>query len=164
MFCPKWCRSPKNKQCFVQNDVDSQRISNVWPKYLTLGPKFYNFSVLSPRICFCFVNPKFRKIPAALDEYFAMAVSNRDLKPFWNFLWKIACDLGFASYLKFKISKVWIEVKLLKLYFVVRPWLHQQRIKKLNQKMASKKFKQQFDSFQRERESRPDGPSSLLIN
>ena len=26
--------------------------------------------------------PKFRKIPAALDEYFAMAVSNRDLKPF----------------------------------------------------------------------------------
>ena len=26
-------------------------------KYTTLGPKLYIFSVLSPRICFCFVNP-----------------------------------------------------------------------------------------------------------
>ena len=116
-------------------------------KYTTLGPKIYNFSVFSPRICFCFVNPKFRKILAALDEYFAMAVSNSDLEPFWLFFWKFTCDLGFARYLKFKIIKVEIEVKLLKIYFVVRPWLHQQRIKRLNQRMkrTNTRFKQQFD-------------------
>ena len=28
-------------------------------KYMTLGPNFYIFSVLSPLICFCFVNPLF---------------------------------------------------------------------------------------------------------
>ena len=42
--------------------------------------------------------PKFRKIPAALDEYFAMAVSNRDLKLSGTFSQKFACDLGFAAY------------------------------------------------------------------
>ena len=42
--------------------------------------------------------PKFRKIPAALDEYYAMAVSNRDLKPSGTFFRKFTCDLGFAAY------------------------------------------------------------------
>ena len=90
-------------------------------KYMTLVLKFFccNKMTITRRRSNLF--PKFRKIPAALDEYFAMAVSNRDLKPFWDFLWKFACDLGFASYLKFKIIKVRIEVKLLKIYFVVRP-------------------------------------------
>ena len=91
--------------------------------------------------------PKFQKIPAALDEYFAMAVSNRDLKPSGTSFWKNACDLGFAGYVflgflppggrlsheaysverydtyspKVKIIKVRIEVKLPKVGFVVRP-------------------------------------------
>ena len=78
-----------------------------------------------------------------------MAVSNHDLKPSGTFVLKFACDLGFAGYVflgllppppggrlsyeaynverydtysaKFKIFKVRIEVKLLKIYFVVRP-------------------------------------------
>ena len=41
--------------------------------------------------------PKFQKILAALDEYFAMAVSNRDLKASGTFFRKFACDLGFAG-------------------------------------------------------------------
>ena len=58
---------------------------------------------------------------------------------------------------KFKIIKVRIEVKLLKIYFVVRPWLHQQRIKRLNQRMkrTNTRFKQQSDQFVREREREP---------
>ena len=42
--------------------------------------------------------PKFRKIPAALDEYYAMAVSNRDLEPSGDIFQNFACDLGFAGY------------------------------------------------------------------
>ena len=42
--------------------------------------------------------PKFRKIPAALDEYYKMAVSNRDFKASGTFFQTVACDLGFAGY------------------------------------------------------------------
>ena len=47
---------------------------------LTLGPKFYIFSVLSPRICFCFVNPYFLAGIAAFCEILLLAVSKYDLK------------------------------------------------------------------------------------
>ena len=133
--------------CLISLEQTIRSPSCPTTKYMTLVLKFFccNKMTITRRRSNLF--PKFRKIPAALDEYFAMAVSNRDLKPFWDFLWKFACDLGFASYLKFKISKVWIEVKLLKLYFVVRPWLHQQRIKRLNQRMkrTNTRFKHQSD-------------------
>ena len=50
------------------------------PKYTTLGPKFYIFSVLSPRICFCFVNPYFLAGIAAFVEILLLAVSKHVLK------------------------------------------------------------------------------------
>jgi len=37
------------------------------------------------------------KISKALDEIYNLAVSKRDLKPCWTFLWRNACDLGFAA-------------------------------------------------------------------
>ena len=67
-------------------------------KYLTLAPKFYNFSVLSPRRCFCFVNPYLLTEIAAQHLDHTMAVSNHVLKPSGAFVWKLACDLGFAGY------------------------------------------------------------------
>ena len=54
-------------------------------KYMTLGPKFYNFGVLSPRIFFCFVNPCFFAEIAAQDLDNKMAVSNHDFKPSGTF-------------------------------------------------------------------------------
>ena len=66
-------------------------------KYMTLGPKLYLFSVLSPRICFCFVNPYFLAGPAAFFEILRLAVSKHDLKASGTFFRKFACDLGFAS-------------------------------------------------------------------
>ena len=48
---------------------------------LTLGPKFYIFSVLSPRICFCFVNPYCIAGIAAFFEILLLAVSKHVLKP-----------------------------------------------------------------------------------
>ena len=50
------------------------------PKYTTLGPKFYIFSVLSPRICFCFANPYFLAGIAAFVEILLLAVSKHVLK------------------------------------------------------------------------------------
>ena len=47
---------------------------------LTSGPKFYIFSVLSPRICFCFVNPYFLAGIAAFVEILLLAVSKHVLK------------------------------------------------------------------------------------
>ena len=38
-----------------------------------------------------------------------------------------------------------IRVKLKRMYFVVRPWLHQQRIKRL--KPTNTRLKQQFEEF-----------------
>ena len=48
--------------------------------YMTLGPNFYLFSVLSPRICFCFVNPYFLAGIAAFCEILLLAVSKHVLK------------------------------------------------------------------------------------
>ena len=48
--------------------------------YMTLEPKFYIFSVLSPRICFCFVNPYFLAGIAAFVEILLLAVSKHVLK------------------------------------------------------------------------------------
>ena len=52
--------------------------------YVTLGPKFYLFSVLSPRICFCFVNPSFLAGIAAFIEILLLALSKHDLKRSWK--------------------------------------------------------------------------------
>ena len=51
---------------------------------MTLGLKFFccNKMAITRRRSNIF--PKFRKIPAALDEYYTMAVSNRDFKSFWD--------------------------------------------------------------------------------
>ena len=65
---------------------------------LTLGPKFYIFSVLSPRICFCFENPFFLAGSAAFFEILLLAVSKHVLKPSGAFFRKFACGLGFAGY------------------------------------------------------------------
>ena len=56
-----------------------------WPRYLTLGPKFYNFNVLSPRICFCFVNPYILADIAANHLHHCNPVSKHDLKPSGTF-------------------------------------------------------------------------------
>ena len=45
-----------------------------------IGLKFYIFSVLSPRICFCFVNPYFLAGIAAFVEILLLAVSKHVLK------------------------------------------------------------------------------------
>ena len=66
-------------------------------KYMTLGPKFYIFSALSPRICFCFVNPYFLAGRAAFFAILRLAVSKHDLKASGTFFRKFACDLGFAG-------------------------------------------------------------------
>ena len=66
-------------------------------KYMTLGPTFYIFSVLSPRICFCFVNPYFLAGCAAFFAILRLAVSKHDLKASGTFFRKFACDLGFAG-------------------------------------------------------------------
>ena len=66
-------------------------------KYMTLGPKFYMFSVLSPRICFCFVNPSFLAGCAAFFAILRLAVSKHVLKASGTFFRKFACDLGFAG-------------------------------------------------------------------
>ena len=55
------------------------------------------FSVLSPQICFCFVNPYFLAGIAAFYEILLLAVSKHDLKPSATFCRKFACDLGFAG-------------------------------------------------------------------
>ena len=57
-------------------------------KYMTLAPKFFLCSKMAVTRRRSNLFPKFWKIPAALDEYFAMAVSNRDLKPSGTFFWK----------------------------------------------------------------------------
>ena len=54
-------------------------------KYMTSGPKLYNFSVLSPRICFYFVNLYFLVQIATFFEIFKLAVSKHDLKPSGTF-------------------------------------------------------------------------------
>ena len=59
---------------------------------MTLGPKFYIFSVLSPRICFCFVKQYCIAGIAAFFEILLLAVSKHVLKRFkknWIFLPKI---------------------------------------------------------------------------
>ena len=66
-------------------------------KYMTLGPKLYLFSVLSPRICFCFVNPYFFAGCAAFFAILRLAVSKHDLKASETVCRKFACDLGFAG-------------------------------------------------------------------
>ena len=66
-------------------------------KYLTLGPRFYTFRVLSPRICFCFVNPYSLAGCAAFFAILRLAVSKHDLKASGTFFQKLACDLGFAG-------------------------------------------------------------------
>ena len=55
MFWPKWCRSPKNKQCFDQNDVDLQRISNVLTKISNIGTEILYFQcfVTTDMFLFC---------------------------------------------------------------------------------------------------------------
>ena len=50
-------------------------------EYATLGPKFYMFSALSPRICFCFVNPYFLSGIAAFCEILLLAMSKYVLEP-----------------------------------------------------------------------------------
>ena len=70
---------------FVFNRLTLACICNVLRKYiyiyiLTLGPDFYIFSVLSPRICFCFVNPYFLAGIAAFVEILLLAVSKHVLK------------------------------------------------------------------------------------
>ena len=44
-------------------------------KYMTLGQNIYIFSVLSPRICFCFANPYFLAGIAAFVEILLLAAS-----------------------------------------------------------------------------------------
>ena len=66
-------------------------------KYMTLGPTLYLFSVLSPRICFCFVNLYFLAGCAAFFEILRLAVAKHDLKASGTFFRKFACDLGFAG-------------------------------------------------------------------
>ena len=55
------------------------------------------FSVLSPRICFCSVNPYFLAGIAAFFEISCLAVAKHDLKPSGTFFRKFACDLGLAG-------------------------------------------------------------------
>ena len=62
-------------------------------KYVTLGTKLYLFSVLSPRICFCFVNPYFLAGRAACFAILRLAVSKHDLNASGTFFRKFACDL-----------------------------------------------------------------------
>ena len=64
---------------------------------MTLGPKLYLFSVLSPRICFCFVNPYFLAGCAAFFAILRLAVSKHDLKASGAFFRKFACGLGLAG-------------------------------------------------------------------
>ena len=51
-------------------------------KYMTLGPNLYLFSVLSPRLCFCFDNPYFLAGSAAFLAILRLAVPKHDLKAF----------------------------------------------------------------------------------
>ena len=60
---------------------------------MTLGPKFYIFSVLSPRICFCFVNPY---LLAGCAAFFAI-LRLAELNASGTLFRKFACDLGFAG-------------------------------------------------------------------
>ena len=66
--------------------------------YMTLGPKFYIFSVLSPRICFCFVKPYCIAGIAAFFEILLLALSKHVLKPSGISFQKFASGFGFASY------------------------------------------------------------------
>ena len=66
-------------------------------KYLTLGPTFYIFSVLSPRICFCFVNPYSLAGIAAFFEILLLAVSKHDLNLPEHVFRKNVCGIGFAG-------------------------------------------------------------------
>ena len=50
------------------------------PTELALGPTFYTFNVLSPRICFCFANPYCLAGIAAFIEILLLAVSKHVLK------------------------------------------------------------------------------------
>ena len=74
--------------CLISLEQTIRSPSCPTTKYMTLVLKFFccNKVTITRRRLNLF--PKFRKIPAALDEYFAMAVSNRDLKPFWTFFLK----------------------------------------------------------------------------
>ena len=49
-------------------------------QYLTLGPEFYIFSVLSPRICFCFQNRRFLAPRPPDDLSYNLPVSKHVLK------------------------------------------------------------------------------------
>ena len=97
--------------------------------YPTLGPKLYIFSVLSPRICFCFINPYFLAGIAAFFESLLLAVSKQVLKPSGIFVRKFACDLGFAGYEIFgqkgppagRLN----EQKCQWIYQWIRQWIHQ---------------------------------------
>ena len=84
---------------FFFNRLSLACICNVLRKYmLTLGPTFYMFSVLTPRICFCFVKPYFLAGVVAFFEILLLAVSKHVLKPSAAFIRKCACGLGFAGY------------------------------------------------------------------
>ena len=61
-------------------DPDARGIVDQIGRDMTLGPNFYIFSVLSPRICFCFVNPYFLAGIAASVEIWLLAVSKHVLK------------------------------------------------------------------------------------
>ena len=57
----------------------------------------YISSVLSPRICFCFVNPISLAGRAAFFANLRLAISKHDLKASGTFFRKFACDLEFAG-------------------------------------------------------------------
>ena len=65
-------------------------------KYMTSGPTFYIFNILSPRICFCFAKPYLAGC-AAFFAILCLAVPKHDLKASGTFFRKFACDLGFAG-------------------------------------------------------------------
>ena len=102
---------------------------------MTLGPKFVfcNKMAVTQRRSNLF--PKFRKIPAAPDEYFWDMFLKNCMRPRirrLRFTWILAPGgrLSDEAYIverydtyntKIKIIKVRINAKLLNLYFVVRP-------------------------------------------
>ena len=60
--------------------ADAGGIMDQFGRDMTLGPNFYIFSVLSPRICFCFVKQYCIAGIAAFFEILLLAVSKRVLK------------------------------------------------------------------------------------
>ena len=67
-------------------------------QYTTLGPKFYIFSVLSPRICFCFVNPYFLAGIASFCEILLLAVSKHVLKRLNKMFFSAQIDFSAQIY------------------------------------------------------------------